>query len=60
VHFAEEVVGQPAIVIKTTQIGTADVANLQLLMTGWTGGILEILEFALAGLFLVFGGANLV
>lgn len=59
-HFAEEVVGQPAIVIKTTQIGTADVANLQLLMTGWTGGVLEILEFALAGLFLVFGGANLV
>jgi hypothetical protein len=60
VHFAEEVVGQPAIVIETTQIGSADVADLQLLMTGGTGGILEILEFALARLFLVFGGTDLV
>lgn len=60
VHLSEEVICQSSIVVESTQVGTADVADLQLLVTRRTGGILEVLEVALASLLLMFGGAHFV
>lgn len=60
VHFSEEVIGQSAIVIQTGQVGTANITNLQLLVAGWTRGILQVLELALHGFLLVLGRADLV
>lgn len=60
VHLSEEVVCQSSVVIESTQVGTADIAYLQLLVARRTGGILEVLKVTLTGLLLVFGGADLV
>jgi hypothetical protein len=55
-HFAVKVIGQSTIVVKSTQVGTADVADLKLLMTWRTwcvGKSLELLfaiGFGLGGL----------
>ena len=59
-HFSKKVVCQSTIVVKTTQVCTAHVADLQFLMARGTGGILKVLQFPLAGLFLVFGSAGFV
>lgn len=59
-HFSKEVIRQSAVVIETTEVCAAHVADLQLLVTGGAGGVLEVLEFPLAGFFLVFGGAGFV
>jgi len=59
-HLSKEVICQPSVVVESTQVGTADVADLQLLMARRTRGILEILEIALAGLLLVFRRADFV
>lgn len=60
VHFSKEVVRQSAVVIETTEVCAAHVADLQLLVTRGAGGVLEVLQFSLAGFLLVFGGAGLV
>jgi hypothetical protein len=60
VHLSEEVVGQPAVVVKTRQVGTANVTDLQFLVAGWTRGILKVLEIALQTFLLVLGGADFV
>lgn len=60
VHLAEEVVCQAPVVIQSAEVGAADVADLQLLVTGRTGGVLKVLEVALACFLLVFRGADLV
>lgn len=59
-HFSKEMVRQPTVVVKSTEIRAAHVAHLQFLMTGRTGGILEILQFPLKRLFLALGGADLM
>lgn len=59
-HFSEEVVRQTPVVIESAEVGAANVADLQLLVTRRTGGILEVLELAFAGLLLVLCGADLV
>jgi hypothetical protein len=58
VHLSEEVVGQPAVVVKTRQVGTANVTDLQFLVAGWTRGILKVLE--IQTFLLVLGGADFV
>ena len=60
VHLSEEVIRQPAVVVKTRQVGTANVTDLQLLVAGWTRGILKVLEIALQTFLLVLGGPDLV
>lgn len=57
-HLSKEVVCQSTVVIKTTQVCAAHVADLQFLVARRTGGILEVLQFPLARLFLVFGRAG--
>lgn len=59
-HFSEEVIRQSSVVIKSTEVGPAHVADLQLLVAGWAGGILEVLQVALGCFLLVFRGADLV
>lgn len=59
-HLSEEMIRQPAVVVKTRQVSTANVADLQLLVAGWTRGILKVLEIALKIFLLVFGGADFV
>jgi hypothetical protein len=60
VHLSEEVVGQAAVVVEPAQVRAAHIADLQLLVPGRPGRILEVLQVALADLLLVFGGAGLV
>lgn len=60
VHLSKEVICQSSVVVESTQVGTTDVADLQLLVARRTGGILEILEVALAGLLLMFRCADFV
>lgn len=60
VHLSEEVVRQTAVVVQSTKVGAAHVADLQFLVAGGARGVLEVLEFALAGFLLVFGSADLV
>lgn len=60
VHLSEEMIRQTTVVIESTKVCAAHVADLQFLVAGGAGGILEIFEFALAGFLLVFGSANLV
>ena len=60
VHLAKEVVGQAAVVVETAQVGAADVADLQLLVAGRAGGVLEVFELALAGLLLLLRCADFV
>ena len=60
VHLPEEMVCQAAVIIETAQVCTANVAHLELLMPGWAGGILEVLQVALTHFLLVFGSADLV
>lgn len=59
-HLSEEVIRQPAVVVKTRQVSTANVADLQFLVAGWTRGILEVLQIPLQTFLLVFGGADFV
>ena len=59
-HFSKKVVCQSTIVVKTTQVCAAHVANLQFLVARGTGGILEVLQFPLTRLLLVFGSAGFV
>lgn len=59
VHLPVEVIRQPAIIVESTQIGTANVADLQLLVARRAGRVSKVFELALAGLFLVFGCADL-
>ena len=59
-HFSKEVVCQSTIVVKTTQVCAAHIANLQFLMARRTGGILEVLQFPLTRFLLVFGRAGFV
>ena len=59
-HFSKKVVCQSTIVVKTTQVCAAHIANLQFLMARRTGGILEVLQFPLTRLLLVFGSAGFV
>lgn len=59
-HLAEEMISQSAVIIETTQIRAAHVADLQFLVPRWTRCILEILQVALAYLLLVFGRPDLV
>lgn len=54
-HLAVEMVGQAAVVIQPGEVGAADVADLELLVAGGTGGVGEGLELALA-LHLGLGG----
>lgn len=60
VHLAVEVVRQPAVVVEPGEVRAADVADLQLLVARGPRGVGEGLEFALARLLLVLGGADLV
>lgn len=59
-HLSEEVVCQSAIIIESTQVCAANVADLELLVAGWARGILEVLEVALISLLLVLRRADLV
>lgn len=59
VHLPVEVVRQTAIVVESTQIGAANIADLQLLVARRAGRVGQGLELALAGLFLVFGRTDL-
>lgn len=59
-HLSKEVICQSSVVVESTQVGTAYVADLQLLVARGTGGILEVLEVALAALLLMFRCADLV
>lgn len=59
-HFAKEVIRQPAVIVQSTEIGTANIADLQFLVARRTRGILKILKFSFARLLLVFCRADLV
>lgn len=59
-HLSEKVICQPAVVVKARQVSTANIADLQLLVTGWARSILKVLEIALETFLLVLGGANFV
>lgn len=59
-HLAEEVIRQSSVVIKSTEVGSTDVADLQLLVAGRAGSILEVLQVALGIFLLVFRGADFV
>ncbi len=48
VHLSIEVIRQSSIVVEPRQIRSADVADLQLLVAGWTTGVAEILKLTLA------------
>ena len=52
-HLSEEMVGQPSVVVQSAQVGAADVADLQFLVTRRTRGILEVLEITLISFFLM-------
>lgn len=59
-HLSEEMIRQSSVIIKSTKVGAAHVADLQLLVAGRSGGILEVLQVALGIFLLVFRGADLV
>lgn len=59
-HLPEEVIRQSSVIIKSAEVGATHVADLQLLVAGRPGGILEVLQVTLGGFLLVFRGANLV
>lgn len=60
VHLAEEVIRQTTVVIQSTEVCAAHVADLQFLVAGGAGCVLKVLELALAGFLLMFGRADLV
>lgn len=59
-HLPIEMVRQSPIIIQTRQVSSADIADLQFLMSRGTGCIRKGLEFAFLFLFGSFGGANFV
>lgn len=59
-HFAIKVIRQPAIVVQTTQVGAAHVADLQLLVAGGAGRVGEGFQLALLFFLGDFGGADFV
>lgn len=59
-HLSEEVIRQSSVIIKSAEVGATHVADLQLLVTGRSGSILEILQVALGIFLLVFRSADLV
>lgn len=59
-HLSEEVIGQASVIVESAEVGAANVADLQLLVARWTGGILEILELTLACFLLVLCCVDLV
>lgn len=59
-HLSEEVIRQSSVIIKSAEVGATDVAHLQFLVAGRSGGILEVLQITLGSFLLVFRGANLV
>lgn len=59
-HLSEEVIRQTTVVIQSTEVCAAHIADLQFLVARGAGGILEVFEFALTSFLLVFGGADLV
>lgn len=59
-HLAEEVVRQSSVIVESAQVRAAHVTDLQLLVTRWTGCILQVFEIALDSLLLVLCGADLV
>lgn len=59
-HFSKEMVCQPTVIVKATEVRAAHVAHLQFLMTGRTRGILEILQFPLIRFLLGFCGTDLM
>ena len=60
VHLAIEVIGKATVVVESAEVGTANVADLKLLVTGRTGGVLKGLELALTLLQLRFVHLDLV
>lgn len=60
VHLSKEMIRQPPVVVEPTQVRTADIADLQLLVTRWPRGILQILEVSFVGFFLVLRRADFV
>jgi hypothetical protein len=59
-HLSEEVIRQSSVIIKSAEVGATHVADLQLLVAGRSGCILEVLQVTLGSFLLVFRGANLV
>lgn len=54
VHLAIKVISEAAVVVESAEVGTANVANLKLLVARWSGGVLESLELTLTLLQLRF------
>jgi len=59
-HFAVEVICQPPIIVQTTQVRSAHVADLQLLVPTWPRRIRQSLKLPLRSLLLMLGRPHLV
>lgn len=59
-HLSKEVIRQSSIIVKSTKIGAADVAYLQLLVTRRPRCVLKQLQITLCILLLLLRGPNLM
>lgn len=59
-HFAVEVIRQPPVVIQSTQVRTANITHLQLLVSARARSVGKRAELAFLFFFGSFGGADFI